>query len=83
MELEEDRKSLARRESLTANIELQLERQRESLKKLKESAVKKKAELEERTHEVEAAKAALDTQVQEAVQEAVRNLQEDQRVGAQ
>ena len=40
-------------------------------------AAKKKAELEERTHEVEAAKAALDTRVQEAVQEAARKLQED------
>ena len=78
MELEEDRKSLARRESLTANMELQLERQREALKSLKESAAKK-AELEERTREVEAAKVALDTRVQEAV----RKLQEDQRVGAQ
>ena len=67
MELEEDRKSLARRESLTANIELQLEHQCESLKKLKESAAKRKAELEERSREVEAAKAALDTRVQEAV----------------
>ena len=82
MELEEDRKSLARRESLTTNMELQLERQREALKSLKESAVKKKAELEERAREVEAAKAALDTRVQEEVQEAVRKLQEDQRVGA-
>src|SRR6185503_7227187 len=40
---------------------------------------KRKAELEERSREVEAAKAALDTRVQEAVQE----LQEEQRVGAQ
>ena len=39
--------------------------------------------LEERTREVEAAKAALDARVQEAVQEAVRNLQEDQHMGAQ
>jgi chromosome segregation ATPase len=93
MELEEDRKSLARRESLTTNMELQLERQRYALKSLKESAAKTKAELEERTREVEAAKAALDTreveveertrEVQEAVQEAVRKLQEDQRQGAQ
>ena len=58
-------------------MKLQLERQHESLKKLKESAAKKKAELEERTREVEAAKAALDTRVQEAVQDAVRKLQED------
>src|SRR6185503_14543070 len=64
-------------------MELQLERQREALKSLKESAAKKKAELEERSREVEAAKAALDTRVQEVVQEAVRKLQEDQRVGAQ
>ena len=41
MELEEDRKSLAKRESLTTNMELQLERQREALKSLKESAAKK------------------------------------------
>ena len=83
MELEEDRKSLARRESLTTNMELQLERQREALKSLKESAAKKKAELEERTCEVEVAKAALDTRVQEVVQEAVQKLQEDQLKGAQ
>ena len=80
-ELEEDRKSLDKRESHAANMEKQLERQREALKNLKESAVKKKAELEERTREVEAAKAALDTRVQEGVQEAVRKLQEDHRVG--
>jgi hypothetical protein len=43
----------------------------------------RKAELEERSREVEVAKAALDTQVQEAVQEAVRKHQEDQRVEAQ
>ena len=60
-------------------MEKQLERQRESLKNLKESAAKRKAELEERSREVDAAKAALDTRVQEAV----RKLQEDQRVGAQ
>ena len=83
MELEEDRKSLAKRESLTANMELQLERQREALKNLKESVAKKKAELEERTREVEVAKAALDTRVQEVVQEAVQKLQEDQLKGAQ
>ena len=82
-ELKEDRKSLDRRESHAANMEKQLERQHESLKKLKESAAKRKAELEERSREVEAAKAALDTRVQEAVQEAVRKHQEDQRVGAQ
>jgi len=44
---------------------------------------KKKAELEERSREVEAAKAALDTRVHGAVQEAVRKHQEDQCVGAQ
>ena len=37
LELEEDRKSLAKRESLTTNMELQLERQCEALKSLKES----------------------------------------------
>ena len=77
LELEEDRKSLARRESLTANMELQLERQCEALKNLKESAAKKVAQLEDRTRQVEAAKAALDARVQEAVQEAVQKLQED------
>ena len=79
LELEEDRKSLAKRESLTTNMELQLERQCETLKSLKGSTAKKKAELEERTREVEAAKAALDTRVQEAVWK----LQEDQPQGAQ
>ena len=82
-ELEEDRKSLDKWESHAANMEKQLGRQRDSLKKQKEWAEKKKAELEERSHEMEAAKAALDTRVQEAVQEAVRKLQEDQRAGAQ
>jgi len=82
MEIKEDRKSLAKWESLTTNMELQLACQRDALKSMKESAVKKKAELEERTHEVEAAKAALDTRVQEAVQEAVWKLQEDQLRGA-
>ena len=77
LELEEDRKSLAKRESLTTNMELQLERQREALKSLKESAEKKAAQLEERTRQVEAAKAALDARVQEAVQK----LQEDQLRG--
>jgi len=81
--VEDDRKSLDRRESLTAILEKQLERQRDSLKKRKESAEKGKAELEERLREVEAAKAALDSRVQEAVQEAVRKLQEEQRAGAQ
>ena len=67
LELEEDRKSLAKREFLTTNIELQLERQCETLKSLKGSTAKKKAELEERTREVEAAKAALDTRVLDIV----------------
>ena len=58
-------------------MEKQLERQRDSLKKRKESAEKRKAELEERLHKVEAAKAALDSRVQEAV----RKLQEEQRAG--
>jgi len=60
-------------------MEKQLGIQRDSLKKMKESAEKMKAELEERLREVEAAKAALDSRVQEAVQK----LQEDQRLGAQ
>ena len=64
-------------------MEKQLGIQCDSLKKMKESAEKRKAELEERSREVEAAKAALDTRVHEAVQEAVRKLQEDQCVGAQ
>ena len=64
-------------------MEKQLERQRDSLKKWKESAKKRKEELEERLREVEAAKAALDSGVQGAVQEAVRKLQEEQRAGAQ
>ena len=82
MELEDDRKSLAKRESHATNMELQLARQREALKSLKESAAKKEAKLVERTRQVEAAQAALDPRVQEAVQEAVRKLQEDQRMGA-
>ena len=81
MELEEERKSLAKRESHTTNMELQLARQREALKSLKESAAKKEAKLQERTRKVEAARAALDARVQEAVQEAVRKLQEDQLRG--
>ena len=52
-------------------MELQLDRQRKALKSLKELVVKKEAKLQERTREVEAAQAALDTRVQEAVQEAV------------
>jgi len=49
MELEEDRKSLAKRESHATNIELQLACQREALKSLKESAAKKEAKLQEGT----------------------------------
>ena len=64
-------------------MEKLLGRQRDSLKKQKEWAEKRKAELEETSREMAVAKAALDTRVQEAVQEAVRKLQEDQRVGAQ
>ena len=44
---------------------------------------KKKAELEERSREMDVAKGALDTRVHEAVQEVVRKHQEDQRMGAQ
>ena len=83
MDLEEERKSLARRESLTTSMEQALARQRESLKTLKESAAQKEASLQENTRQLEAAPAALDAQVQEAVQEAARKLQEDQRMGAQ
>jgi len=79
VELEEDRKSLDKRESHAANMEKQVERQRDSLKKLKEWAAQRKADLKERSREVEVTKAALDSRVQEAV----RKLQEDQRVGAQ
>ena len=50
---------------------------------MKEWAEQREAKLEERSREVEVAKEALDTRVQEAVQEAVRKHQEDQRVGAQ
>ena len=74
VELEEDRKSLDKRESHAANMEKQLERQRDSLKKLKEWAAQRKAELDERSCELEATKVALDTRVQEAVQEVVRKL---------
>ena len=78
-EIEEDRKSLAKRKSHATNMELQLACQREALKSLKESAAKKEAKLEERTRQVEAAQAALGARVQEVV----RKLQEDQRKGAQ
>ena len=73
MDLEEERKSLARLESLTTSMERSHQRQREALK----------ASLQEKTRQLEAAQAALDAQVQEAVQEAARKLQEDQRMGAQ
>ena len=69
--------------SHATSIEKELGCQRDSLKKLKEWSEKRKAELKERSREVEVAKAALDTRVQEAVQEAVRKHQEDQRVEAQ
>ena len=46
MELEEERKSLAWRETLTTNMERALERQREALKSRKESAAKKEASLQ-------------------------------------
>ena len=45
MELEGERKSLARRESLTTSMEQALARQRECLKTLKESATRKEASL--------------------------------------
>ena len=67
MELEEERKSLPRREFLTTSMEQVLARQRETLKTLKESAVRKEASLQEKTCQLEAAQAALDAQVQEAV----------------
>ena len=62
-ELEEDWKSIDKRVSHAANMEKQLGRQRDSLKKQKEWAEKRKAELDERSREME------------AVQEAVRKLQ--------
>src|SRR6185503_17568649 len=69
--------------SLTTTLEQALARQRECLKKLKESVAQKEASLQEKACQLEAAQAALDAQVQEAVQDAVRKLQEDQRMGAQ
>ena len=45
IELEGERKSLARRESLTTSMEQALARQRECLKTLKESAARKEASL--------------------------------------
>jgi len=44
-------------------MEKQLERQRESLTKLKVWAAQRTAELEERSREVEATKAALDSRI--------------------
>ena len=67
MDLEEERKSLARRESLTTSMEQALARQRESLKTLKESAAWKEASLQEKTRQLEVSQAAQDAQVQEAV----------------
>ena len=64
-------------------MELALACQRECLKKLKESMVQKEASLPEKARQLEAAQAALDAQVQEAVQEAVRKLQKDQHMGSQ
>ena len=60
-------------------MEQALARQRERLKKLKESAAQKEASLQEKARQLEAALGAL---VQEVVQEAVRKLQEDQLRGA-
>jgi len=54
MELEEERRSVAQRETLTTNMEKELARQREALKSLKEFTAKKEAALEERTRQVEA-----------------------------
>ena len=83
MDLEEERKSLARRESLTTSIERSLERQCEALKALREKAAQKEASLQEKTRQLEVAQVSLDARVKEAVQEAVRKLQEDQHMGAQ
>ena len=58
-------------------MERSLERQRESLKTHHEKATQKEASLQEKTRQLEAAQAALDARVQEAVQEAARKLQED------
>ena len=48
-------------------MEQALARQRECLKTLKESAARKEASLQEKARQLEAAQAALDAQVQEAV----------------
>ena len=63
MDLEEERKSLARRESLTTSMEQDFSRQCESLKTLKESVAQKEASLQEKTRQLEVAQAALDAQV--------------------
>ena len=61
-------------------MERALECSRKALKARHESVPRKEASLQEKTRQLEAAQAALDAQVQEAVQEAVRKLQEDQRI---
>ena len=48
-------------------MEQALTHQRESLKTLKETAARKEASLQEKARQLEAAQAALDAQVQEAV----------------
>ena len=58
-------------------MEQALARQCECLKKLKESSAQKEALLQGKARQLEAAQAALDAQVQEAVQEAAQKLQED------
>ena len=60
MELDEERKSLARCESLTTSMEQALACQRECLKTLKESAAQKEASLQEKTRQLEAAQALLE-----------------------
>jgi len=62
-------------------MERSLERQRESFKARHEKAAQKESSLQEKTRQLEAAQAALDARVQEAVQEAVRKLQEDSTWG--
>ena len=51
--MEEGRKSLAKREAHATGIDKELGRQRDSLKKLKERAEQREAELEERSRELE------------------------------
>ena len=55
-------------------MEQALECSREALKARHELAARKEASLQEKTRQLEAARAALDAQVQEAVQEAARKL---------